>query len=49
VSLLSAEVYGSTALQLGIDGTSLIITASRNDTQYPANVTRPGKVAELKP
>jgi hypothetical protein len=49
VSLLFAEVYGLTALQLGIGGTSLIITASENDTQYPDHVTRPGKVAELKP
>lgn len=48
ISMLPGTVYGPTAVQLGLDGTSLIVTTSGNDTQYPDHITRPGKVVELR-
>ncbi|KAF7197356.1 putative hetero-Diels-Alderase [Pseudocercospora fuligena] len=45
---LPGSVFGSTAVQLGSDGRSLVVTTSGNDTQYPDNITRPGKVVELR-
>ncbi|KAK4506318.1 hypothetical protein PRZ48_000048 [Zasmidium cellare] len=48
VQPLPGRVSGPTAVQLGVDGRSLIVTTSGNDTQYPNNITRPGKVVEIR-